>query len=661
MIVPMNKLTVFGLLFQKDLLIKRLIKAGVVQLEPAVERFEGLDSLHSDTVARQLADWENNLAAVSDAIALLAPYDTRKKGLFPQKRVLTKQQNREMVTRREGIQKMADAVSNCQKRLGELKTEENRVHNAIEAFRPWTAYDIYLQVDGTRTVDVLTGTLPAQADFGKLLSDLQGQKCVVEQLGEDSKLRYLSVIRAKHGAEAAEALLREAGFARVDMTAYTQTVQDNIQKLRERLDGISREREELIMQLKSYAPHLEELEWLRDALRIDCDRKAVYEKAACTQSTVILYGYVPQPQAARVKDAIESSLRAVVVAEPVPDGEEFPVLLQNSKAVEPFEVVTELYSMPKASRGVDPNTVMAPFYFLFFGLMLSDAAYGLILSIAGFFILWRYKPEGMMKKLIGLLAICGISTFGWGILFGGWFGNVAEAVTNGKFILQPVWFNPLDNPMKLLIWSFVLGFLHIYAAMGMDIYTKWKNGAKADAIFDTVPWLLVLIGLPLAAAPMGASMMESAIPPSASGVLTKMGLVLAIVGVAALILTQGRKEKNMFKKLTKGISSLYDITGYVSDILSYSRLLALGLATGVIAMVVNTMGTLAGTDNAVGIILFVIVFILGHALNLSINVLGAFVHSSRLQYVEFFGKFYEGGGKAFRPFAQHTKYVTVQE
>ncbi len=661
MIIPMNKLTIFGLLFQKDLLIKRLIKMGVVQLEPADEQFEGLESLQSDTVTRQLMEWDNDFAVVSDAIALLGQYDTRKKGLFPQKRVLTKQQNREMVTRREDIRQMADAVFACQKRLGELKAEENRVHNAMEAFRPWAAYDIYLQVDGTRTVDVLTGTLPAQADYGKLLSDLQGQPCVVEQIGEDSKLRYLSVIRAKRGAEEADTLLKEAGFTRVDMTAHTLTVQDNMDRLRARLDEISREREQVTAQLQSYAPHLEELEWLRDALQIDHDRKAVYEKVARTQSTVILYGYVPEPQAAQVKEAIQSAFRAVVVVEPVPEGEEFPVLLQNNRVVEPFEVVTELYSMPKVSRKVDPNTVMAPFYFIFFGLMLSDAAYGLILSIAGFFILWRYKPEGMMKKLIGLFAICGISTFGWGILFGGWFGNVAEAVTNGRFILQPVWFNPLDNPMKLLIWSFVLGFLHIYAAMGMDIYTKWKNGAKADAILDTVPWLMVLIGLPLAAAPMGASMMESTIPDAVGSVLTQAGIVLLIAGVAALILTQGRKEKKLLKKLTKGISSLYDITGYVSDILSYSRLLALGLATGVIAMVVNTMGTLAGTDNVVGIVLFAIVFVVGHALNLSINVLGAFVHSSRLQYVEFFGKFYEGGGKAFRPFAQKTKYVTVKE
>lgn len=661
MIIPMNKLTIFGLLFQKDLLIKRLIKMGVVQLEPADEQFEGLESLQSDTVTRQLMEWDNDFAVVSDAIALLGQYDTRKKGLFPQKRVLTKQQNREMVTRREDIRQMADAVFACQKRLGELKAEENRVHNAMEAFRPWAAYDIYLQVDGTRTVDVLTGTLPAQADYGKLLSDLQGQPCVVEQIGEDSKLRYLSVIRAKRGAEEADTLLKEAGFTRVDMTAHTLTVQDNMDRLRARLDEISREREQVTAQLQSYAPHLEELEWLRDALQIDHDRKAVYEKVARTQSTVILYGYVPEPQAAQVKEAIQSAFRAVVVVEPVPEGEEFPVLLQNNRVVEPFEVVTELYSMPKASRKVDPNTVMVPFYFIFFGLMLSDAAYGLILSIAGFFILWRYKPEGMMKKLIGLFAICGISTFGWGILFGGWFGNVAEAVTNGRFILQPVWFNPLDNPMKLLIWSFVLGFLHIYAAMGMDIYTKWKNGAKADAILDTVPWLMVLIGLPLAAAPMGASMMESTIPDAVGSVLTQAGIVLLIAGVAALILTQGRKEKKLLKKLTKGISSLYDITGYVSDILSYSRLLALGLATGVIAMVVNTMGTLAGTDNVVGIVLFAIVFVVGHALNLSINVLGAFVHSSRLQYVEFFGKFYEGGGKAFRPFAQKTKYVTVKE
>lgn len=661
MMTPMRKLTIFGLLFQKDLLIKRLIKAGVVQLESASERFEGLDSLQSDTVTKQLMELDNDFAIVTDAIALLGEYDKRKKGLLPQKRVLTKQQNRDMVARRAEIRQLAYDISAYRKQLSDLKAEENRVHNAIEAFRPWLGYDIYLQVDGTKCTEVLTGTVPAQTNFGQLQSLLQGQKCVVEQISEDSKQRYLSVIRTKTGADEADAILKEAGFARVDMTANERTVQDNVTALEARIAAIAQQREDISAKLQSLSARLDELEWLRDALQVDHDRKAVYEKIAHTQSTVILYGYVPEHLAEQVKENVESSFRAVVEIEEIPDDEEFPVLLQNSKVVEPFEVVTELYSLPKASKKVDPNVIMAPFYFVFFGLMLSDAAYGLLLSIVGFFVLWKYKPEGMMKKLIGLMAICGISTFGWGVLFGGWFGNLAEAVTSGKFILQPVWFNPLDNPMKLLIWSFVMGFLHIYAAMGMDIYTKWKNGARADAIFDTVPWLLVLIGLPLAAASMGASMMGSSIPESIGSVLSQAGLILIGVGVVSLILTQGRKEKNIFKKLFKGISSLYDITGYVSDILSYSRLLALGLATGVIAMVVNTMGTLAGLDNVLGIVIFVLVFLVGHALNIAINVLGAFVHASRLQYVEFFGKFYEGGGKAFQPFAQHTKYVTVKE
>lgn len=661
MITPMRKLTIFGLLFQKDLLIKRLIKAGVVQLESAPERFEGLESLQSETVAKQLMELGNDFAVVTDAIALLGEYDTRKKGLFPQKRVLTKQQNREMAARRADIRKTAYEISSYHKQLSDLKAEENRVRNSIESFRPWLPYDIYLQVDSTKTTQVLTGTVPAQTDFEKLLSRLQGQKCVVEQISADSKQRYLSVIRAKTGADDAEAVLKEAGFIRVDMTANRLTVQDNVTELNSRIAAIARQRADIHLHLQSLSARLPELEWLRDALQVDHDRKAAYEKVAHTQSTVILYGYVPEQMAEQVKLDMESHFRAVVEIEEIPAGEEFPVLLKNSKAVEPFEVVTELYSLPRATKKVDPNTVMAPFYFVFFGLMLSDAAYGLLLSIVGFFVLWKYKPEGLMKKLIGLLAICGISTFFWGALFGGWFGNLAEAVTNGRFILQPLWFDPLDNPMKLLIWSLALGFLHIYAAMGMDIYTKWKNSARTDAILDTVPWLLVLIGLPLAAASLAAGMMGENIPAAIGTSLTRLGTVFILVGVVALILTQGRKEKNIFKKLFKGISSLYDITGYVSDILSYSRLLALGLATGVISMVVNTMGTLAGTDNVVGIILFVIVFVAGHALNLSINVLGAFVHSSRLQYVEFFGKFYEGGGKAFQPFAQHTKYVTVKE
>ena len=269
--------------------------------------------------------------------------------------------------------------------------------------------------------------------------------------------------------------------------------------------------------------------------------------------------------------------------------------------------------------------------------------YGLLLSILSGIVIYKFKPKGTVEKLLKLLCLCGISTVVWGALFGGWFGDVIAQVTSGRIELKPLWFNPVEDPMKLLIWSFAFGVIHLYAAMGIKAYEAIKKGKILDAVFDTGFWYVFLTGLILLLV---------------GGKAGTIGKYMALSGAALLILTQGRTEKNVFKKLTKGVGSLYNAVGFMSDVLSYSRLLALGLATGVIASVINTIGTLFGF-NVIGIIVFAVAFIGGHSFNILINALGAFVHASRLQYVEFYGKFFEGGGKPYKPFKINTKYVNI--
>jgi len=288
---------------------------------------------------------------------------------------------------------------------------------------------------------------------------------------------------------------------------------------------------------------------------------------------------------------------------------------------------------------------MAPFYCFFFGMMVSDAAYGIVMALVTGIIIKKYKLEGTIGKMMKLLFFCGISTVVWGSMFGGWFGDILPLVSGGKLNISPIWFNPLDDPMKLLIWSMIFGGVHLFVGMGIKAYMLIKEGKTKDAIFDIGSWYILLIGVALLLV---------------GGVPAQIGKYMAIVGAVMLILTQGRSNKNIIKRLLSGVLSLYNVTGYLSDLLSYSRLLALGLGTGVIASVVNTLGTMFGL-NVFGIIVLVIVFIIGHTFNLAINALGAYVHSSRLQYVEFFGKFYEGGGKRYEPFRKNTKYITLND
>jgi V/A-type H+-transporting ATPase subunit I len=382
--------------------------------------------------------------------------------------------------------------------------------------------------------------------------------------------------------------------------------------------------------------HRQHLMAYSDFLENERDKNEAISKFARTESAFLVEGWIPAPAVSGLEKLLTEKTETTVLIIRDPDPEEkVPVLLRNSGAADAFEVVTRLYSTP-SRRDIDPTPLIAPFFFVFFGICLTDAGYGVILSLLALFVMRKLKLGGMGKQLIKLLFLGGISSFIFGVLMGGWFGDLIK--------LRPLWFNPLDDPMRMLIFSFILGFIQIFFGMGVRAYQEIKAGRVLDALFDQGLWFVFLIGLVSLALPQ----------------FSAAGKWLAVGGALGLILTQGRSQKGIIKKFLSGLLSLYDVTGYLSDVLSYSRLLALGLATGVIATALNTMGGLL-SGSVPGIIAMVIFLIGGHFFNLMIGSLGAYVHTSRLQYIEFFGKFFEGGGKAFEPFCNTTKFVDIEE
>ena len=353
-----------------------------------------------------------------------------------------------------------------------------------------------------------------------------------------------------------------------------------------------------------------------------------------------------------------------VDVEELREDEEAPVILKNNPFSANMEGIVESYGLPHKGE-IDPTTVMSFFYIFFFGMMLSDAAYGaLVALVCG--ILVRKFP-GMspgMKKSLKLFFYCGLSTLVWGILFGGYFGNIVDVVSEkffGHTVTVPaLWFIPLNDPMKLLVYSLLFGVIHLFVGLGIKGYLCLKDKKYMDFFCDVVLWFMLLAGLILMLLPSDifASIAQTEIvfPP----VLNRTAQILAAAGAIGIVLMSGRGNRNPALRLALGAYDLYNITGWLSDVLSYSRLLALGLATGVIASVINQMGTML-PDNIIGVVFFILIFLVGHAMNLAINLLGAYVHTNRLQFVEFFGKFYEGGGRPFSPFKENTKYTEVKE
>ncbi|NLK69499.1 MAG: V-type ATP synthase subunit I, partial [Clostridiaceae bacterium] len=329
------------------------------------------------------------------------------------------------------------------------------------------------------------------------------------------------------------------------------------------------------------------------------------------------------------------------------DDEEFPVLLENKGIAETGEPVLKMYGLPN-SREIDPNTVMAPFFIMFFGLMFSDGGYGLILALVTGFALLKFELEDETRKFAKLLFYCGISTVFWGMMFGGWFGISA-------LVPYAVWFDVVSQPELLLSWSLLFGVIHVYAGFAVKAANLIRDKKYLDALFDVGFIYIFYTGAVFALLPYVPSVNADAVAP-----LVNIGKYLLIIGGVLLVLTQGRNGKNIISKFLSGVLSLYDVVGFLSDILSYSRLLALGLATSIIASIVNELSVMFDMPIVLKALAAVIILVVGHAVNFAINALGAYVHTCRLQYLEFFGKFYTGGGVAFSPLKINTKYIKLR-
>lgn len=655
-IVNMKKLSVIALSDDEAAVMETLMDLGVTQVEDVSgeeieNEYAGLLSKRADDEA--ISAYDAQCKTVREAIDILAAHVDAKKVLFAPRRTVSRALFAEVVSDTEQTFAFAQEVTGIVRRQAEIRAEENRLRGEIETLSHWKGLGFSLGYTGTKHTGVLLGTLPAAADLSDAAAKLDeaGVIADIEPVSDDKDTRCIAVLYHKASEEALLRLLPQLGFTSAAVSG-DDVPEAVIRRYEEQIAALETEYEGTLATLKEMAKDKVRLEILYDYLSECAEKEAAYAKLGRTERTILLKGWVP----AEAADAVVKTLERKFVCETelaVPTEEEaYPILLRNPKVIQPFESVTEMYSLP-APHSMDPNKLMAPFFFLFFGMMVSDAGYGLVLTLATAFIVWKYNPQGQAGKLMKLICIGGISTMLWGVIFGGYFGDtipVLYKMATGNEIVIPSLMNPSADPISVLILSLILGLIHLFAGMGAKAYLLIKRGHFWDAVFDIGFWYLVLGGL-------GILCLGFVLPGTP---VMQIGMWIAIAGAVGLVLTQGRAKKNIFAKLIGGIGSLYDVVSYMSDILSYSRLLALGLSTGVVASVINTMGSMGGNSIG-GWILFFVVFVIGHVFNIAINTLGAYVHSSRLQYVEFFGKFYESGGKPFRPLVRPRKYVEVAQ
>lgn len=653
----MKRLAVYAHRTDLDLLVKKLIRLRCVDISTHVDNDDdaelGIGRVSCDLRRIEL---EGSVANIGAAITALDPYVQKSKGLFPPKKRLDTDEfvrSGRADVARELVARTLDNV----KRREQIKTEIAKANVDIASARPYVQYDLPLGFSGTATTDCFLGALPTATDLDVTGKELYRAGAIASLLENDKNGIYAAYFCYKADSNEVNSLLSSYGFLRASFPGVDMTAREYIRNAKRQIKKLEAENEGLLDEMRQLAQQVDMVEVLYDVEATELCATIQKQKLAATDSVAIIDGWIPAGREAAVVSALDKFECAYDLREP--DGDDVPpVLLKNNGFATNFEWVLGMYSYPQYGK-FDPTFIMSIFYFIIFGIMFADVGYGLIMTLACFIAVKAFKPSKGLERSLKMFGYCGISCIIFGVIFGSYFGDLPLkfmqsmlgipedrlpnlAIIPGDSATLALLFDPLQNPMGFLIFSIAVGAVHLIAGMAVKFVILCKEGRVLDAIFDIGAYWLLFAGFALLV------------------IMPSVGLWVTVAAAALIVLTHGRSEKNIVMKLVKGLLGLYDLISYASDLLSYSRILALGLAAGIIAQVINILGTMMG-PTVIGSIVFVLVFIVGHLLNLAINVLGTFVHASRLQYIEFFGKFYEDGGIAFDPALASEKYTEHQE
>ena len=656
--VKLNRIEIVALQEDSKPIIDFLQRSGTVEI--ACEEAPG--DLRPMFTGNTTSQFERFLATAEQSYAILNRYAPQKKSLlesFSARREMTGEEFDDMSEQADDILDLCTDIIAYQQASEDGNAQVIRLKAVNEQLEPWLDLDVPTLKRKYSSLRVFCGAVPGEHDREYFVSCFaeaapEADCCSVEIISASKVQTCIAVLAHESCREEIERVLRSIGFSDAPDTGKLTPLEmktANDEKIRKAKQTVR----DSIDSIRALGNRAEDIEFLIDYFNVKVEKYRALSNLYVSDSCFVLNGYIPEDKAGDIKREIESRYTAAVALSEPDAEDDVPTLLNNNTFSAPVESITEMYSTP-SKQDVDPNPVMAFFYYAFFGLMLSDAGYGLVMVIAMLFAKAKLKLEPRMKKTVNMFLYCGISTMFWGVMFGSFFGDLIEVVCREFLNREPpryyVWLQPVEEPMKLLLYCFLFGIIHLFVGLGVRFYQMWKAGERFGAVCDTLFVYFFVGGI----APMGASLVSD-IPQIAMTI----GKYFAIAGAAGIILTSGRSAKNIVGKLGGGLYGLYNTaSGYLGDVLSYSRLLALGLSTGVIAQVFNMLGTIP-SNKAVKAVSFILVFVIGHTVNIAINLIGTYVHTNRLQYVEFFSKFYEGGGRSFTPFAAGTKYFIFSE
>ncbi len=631
-IVEMKRVTLLAMTADKDKLLRALQRAGCVEVS------EVQDEAARAYAWRARADLDSadeKLSRIRWTLSQLGRFEPKAGMLAAMSLPEASADEAKRAAQDEpALMAVVEKAEALERKSGDLRGAEARIRARIDQLLPWRSLDIPVEkISRTRDTVQFVGSVEGRA-LEELADALAGLPARLSRVGDERDGTSVWVIAHRSAEEKVHRALKEAGFAAAQFPGDTGTPAEQLDALRVQLDALLAERDLLGEALREMAAQAPRLRLLYEIVSERKERESAASRFLSTKSAFLMQGWAP----AHACEKLQKRLRAaspsceVEIRDALSD-EQPPTLFHNHRFVAPFESVVANYSMPDP-RGLDPTFIMAPFFACFFGMMVSDAGYGLIMAILIPLVIHLVKPKTGLKKMMWILTIGGMMTVFWGAMFDTWFG----------MSVMPMLINTLEQPLEMMGLCLGLGVLHLFAGLGVAAYMNIKRKKPLDALFDQFFWFALVCGLPMLALPATAG----------------VGKVLAVVGALGILLTAGRTKPTLLKKLTGGLGALYGVTSWLSDILSYMRLFGMGLATGVIGMVINMLAGMILSKGIFGIVAGVAVLIVGHVFNAAVNILGAYVHACRLQYIEFFGKFYEEGGVPFRPLATNPRYIAIR-
>ncbi len=653
----------------------KIIKIGILSLKDderkvmdALYDFGGLQVIQREDMENErvlglddLSSLEYKLAQVKFALSFVASHKNDKKISFLEKMrrlgeggIKVKESDIKKTLKEFDYLEIVKQTEELEAQLNQINLKIAQYENDIIELEPWKGLKAIYQTDENDRVQAKLGILSVD-NFIACREKIAAEdlNVALEKISESENEIRVAVVFLREDAAQINNIFNEFLFKDVILPDYSLIPSDLITDRKKKIKNLKSERKHLLEAASDLSLYEEKLKIVFDYLTWERDKLAARLAAGETRLTFYLQGWVDKDRLADLKSLLQSATDYIYLTElELEDGEEPPVALKNKPFIAPFETVTNIYGAPKPEE-LDPTPYLAPFFILFFGICLSDAGYGILLALLSWSAIKIMKIPRAKQGMFWLLIYAGIVTFIVGVLLGGYFGIVLDDLPPSAirdFLLSLRIIDPVKNPLTMLIFSLVLGGMQIIAGLLINLYYRLQRKDWGKA-FDTGAWLFFIFGIVV-------WLVAGQVLKSPTLAATSKYWIYA--GIVILILTQGRSTKNIFLKLPMGILGLYDIVGYFSDIMSYSRLLALGLSTGIIAMVVNLVAFLfKDMIPYVGWLVAIVILVGGHLFNLAINALGSFIHSGRLQYVEFFPKFMEGGGERFKPLVKRSKYIDL--